>query len=195
MAQKLPGPDAQHRLAPIGRERLDITKIDETKVKKAAVLAAFFNQENRPYLILTERVKYPGVHSGQISFPGGRREKEDADFQETALRETEEEIGVSRNDLEVIGKLSPLYIPPSNFLVHPFVALLKNKPVFTAQQTEVEKILTLDFNRFLDDKSVVEKEIPVRGGSMKVPVFYIENTIVWGATAMMLSELREILMA
>tara|TARA_B100001245_G_scaffold236673_1_gene229627 strand:- start:810 stop:1454 length:645 start_codon:yes stop_codon:yes gene_type:complete len=186
----LPGQDAQYQMTPAGRERVDLKRIDQEKVKQAATAALFFPMQNRPHLILTRRVEYPGVHSGQISFPGGRREPEDESFMDTALRETHEEIGVKAGDITLLGSLTALYIPPSNFFVYPFVGILDQKPEFFPQESEVAEILSLDFNLFLPGESLKQTIVDARGFKLKVPAFNINGHIIWGATAMMISELR-----
>lgn len=188
----LPGSKAHYKLAPVNREKLDISKLDISKVKRAAVAALFFNLNDSPHLVLTLRNTYPGVHSGQISFPGGKKEEGDQNFKETALRETCEEIGIAKSQITLHRDLSELYIPPSNFLVQPFLGTIDSYPQFIAEEKEVNKILKLDFNKFLDYGSIRDSSIDMGKYSMKVPAFSIEEYTIWGATAMMISELREL---
>jgi len=187
----LPGKNAQHKMAPMGRAQTDIEKIDEGKVRKAAVLALFNNTQDKPHLILTLRSEYKGIHSGQISFPGGKKEKFDQSFMDTALRETHEEIGVPSTRIEILGEMTPLYIPPSNFFVRPFIGLTSQNQGFIPEEAEVEKIINLNFNELLHPKAISEQEISARGFKLKVPAFPVEKHFIWGATAMMISELRE----
>lgn len=194
LKQSLPGKDAQYKLAPLGRPRADIESLDKTSVREAAVLALFYEKAGQPFLILTLRVQSEGVHSGQISFPGGKREPEDENFRETALRETQEEIGLDPKNLKVLGQLSPLYIPPSNFLVQPFVGFYRGQPNFTKQPSEVKEVISIDFNHFLKPEAVMQKEVMARELKMEVPVFFIDKHVIWGATAMMLSELKEMVL-
>jgi len=189
----LPGADAQHILAPIGRNSTDIQRIDYDRVNTAGVLALFIKDDNKPNLVLIERATYRGVHSGQIAFPGGRKEDEDKNYEETALRETEEEIGLPADNIEILGAFSPLYIPPSNFLVHPFAGIYSQKPKFVPQPSEVSRVIELDFNQLLHESSIRTQQITVRGTPMQVPAFYVDGFTIWGATAMMLSELRHMI--
>ncbi len=189
----LPGLDAQLKMAPIGRRKLELEEINRSKAKKAAVLMLLVNHQDQPHVVLTKRTEYPGVHSGQISLPGGKKEESDPDFQYTALRETEEEIGVSSKNIEVLGALSELYIPPSNFLVQPYLGLSRKELIYKAEEIEVQEIITVDLNLLFHDNSMGNHHVEARGNRFKVPAFRVENHIIWGATAMMLSELREIL--
>lgn len=194
MEAPLPGQDAQYKLAPGGRPRADISALDKDLVKKAAVLALFYEKEDRPQLVLTLRVQYEGVHSGQISFPGGRREEQDKNYEETALRETCEEVGIAQEEIEIIGALSPLYIPPSNYLVHPFAGIHTSVPDFEKQASEVAEIISVDFNKLLAQEVLREQMVSARGFKRHVPVFDVDGVTIWGATAMMLSELREMML-
>ncbi len=190
----LPGASAQHLMAPAGRNISDLQTGNFVGVKKAAVLALFYEQNSTAHLVLTLRKSYKGVHSNQISFPGGKRDKSDADYLQTALREAEEEIGISPTNVDVYGQLSPLYIPPSNFLVHPFVGIYNSKPHFTKQESEVEEIFSVTVDELLDDSFITNVTLNLRGVNMEVPTFLFKGYNVWGATAMMLSELRQILL-
>lgn len=192
-SQPLPGSSAHHLLAPASRGSENLDQLDHSKINTAGVMALFFQQNNLPHLVLIERATSRGVHSGQIAFPGGRREIDDLDFKHTALRETEEEIGLPANDIEVLGGFSPLYIPPSNFLVHPFVGLYHQAPTFIPQPSEVAQVIPIDFNLLIHDSAIVEQAIKVRGFNMTVPTFLINGITIWGATAMMLSELRHMI--
>lgn len=192
LEKPLPGPEAHYKLAPVNRKRLNLDQIDKTRVKRAAVAALFFDLNNSPQLVLTLRNKYPGVHSGQISFPGGKREKEDQSFQDTALRETCEEIGIQKSAIIIHRTLSELYIPPSNFLVQPFLGTIVGDPVFIPEEKEVNEILSFDFNEFLDHQNLQKTSIKTGNYSMTVPAFNIHGHTIWGATAMMISELKEL---
>jgi 8-oxo-dGTP pyrophosphatase MutT (NUDIX family) len=144
-------------------------------------------------LVLMKRPTYPGVHSAQVSFPGGEREAFDADDLATALREVEEEIGFARQHLEVLGPSSPLYIPPSNFLVKPFLAVAESLPQLTLDPNEVADVLLPPLEVFVNAEAPDWTELTVMGQPRRVPGFSWNNEFIWGATAMMIAELRALL--
>ena len=145
-------------------------------------------------LALILRKTYKGVHSAQIGFPGGKYENEDTSLKETALRETEEEIGVLRNTVSVLKKLTEVYIPPSNFFVQPYLGITKNTPNFILQEEEVETLIEVPLIHFMDDTIKIHQNLTTSyAKNIKVPAFLLNNYLVWGATAMMLSEVREML--
>jgi 8-oxo-dGTP pyrophosphatase MutT (NUDIX family) len=193
----LPGEDAHYKMAPI--ERLEaLTKVarDKNEARKASVLALFYpSVTNEPYLILILRKTYKGVHSAQVGFPGGKAEDEDDSPKETALRETEEEVGVARNTVTVLKKMTEIYIPPSDFFVQPFIGLTKDTPEFIAQDDEVEALIEVPLSHFLDNSIITTKKITTSYAiDIEVPAYILNGHIVWGATAMMLSEIRELLL-
>ncbi len=139
---------------------------------------------------LTKRAEYAGAHSGQVSLPGGKSDPGE-DVIDTALRECEEEIGVDRNLIKVIGKLSDFFVMPSNFMVAPVIATIDPKPVFKPDSHEVVRILEGDVQSIIRDNAMKQKEILAAGRyRMNAPHFEIEGEVVWGATAMMLNEFR-----
>ena len=143
---------------------------------------------------LIRRTENGGVHSGQISLPGGRSE-EGEDPVVTALRETEEEIGVPHSNIEILGRLSPFHVIPSHYLVTPVVAkyIPDREPEFAKQDKEVQEIILAPIMDLLSDDAIQMTELNVRGYSISAPHFLLEGHIVWGATAMMLNELRVIM--
>lgn len=189
----LPGLDAQLKMAPIIRKE-EISSLGEGMAAvKSAVLFLFYPMENgRVGTVFIQRPVYTGAHSGQISFPGGRFEKYDASLQETALRETFEEIGVPAQSVKVVKRLSDLFIPPSNYIVSPFLGITLQRPHFIPEPAEVEKILEIELKAFfMPENSVMTKITLSTGFSFQTPCFSINGYTIWGATAMMISEFLE----
>lgn len=145
-------------------------------------------------IVFIRRGEYVGIHSGQIAFPGGRYEDDDADLCETAMREAEEEIGVSRDSYEIIGQLSDLYVPPSNFLVRAFVAYAPRRPSYIPDPREVQEVIELDFSHFFNSTNIKVKDFPAHNSlnNTSAPYFDVEGVTIWGATAMMLTELVDL---
>lgn len=193
---ELPGESSQIKMSPPYRlELMERNKALMKTAKQAAVLALFYpNKNNETYLILILRKTYKGVHSAQVSFPGGKFEVEDLDLQTTALRETYEEVGVPMEDVEVLKRMTPMYIPPSNFTVHPFFGITSNLPNFIKQDEEVEDLIEVSLLHFLDESNLIQTSVPTSYEvNVEVPAFKLNNHIVWGATAMMLSEIKDLL--
>ena len=156
---KLPGIDAQFKLAPKMRLEYNAKKIKAKNPKIAAVLALFYpNQNNEVSLLLTKRANYNGTHSGQISFPGGKMEISDFNLKETALRETFEEVGVLQEEINIVREFTEVYIPPSNFLVTPFIGIIDHEPIFKVN-SEVAEIIRVSFHDLLDDNNIGRKSI------------------------------------
>ena len=191
---KLGGLEAQFKMAPKLRLKYDQDKIAANNPKQAAVLALFYpNKENETCFLLTKRASYKGAHSAQISFPGGKIEESDLNLQETALRETEEEIGVFSSSIKIIRELTDVYIPPSNFLATPFLGFMEKKPKLILNY-EVDSEIEVLVSDLLDENNITS--VSLSTSYMKkvdVPCFKINNHIVWGATGMMLSEIKELL--
>ncbi|MGM0530162.1 MAG: NUDIX hydrolase [Bacteroidota bacterium] len=187
----LPGKTAQYKMAPLKR---DLSEPLTTKgTKYAGVLILLYPLEEEYYTILIRRTLYNGVHSGQISFPGGKYEFHDRDLITTALRETEEEIGVSSNEIKVIGKLTPLFIPVSNYIVHPVVGVLKSKPSLERNYKEVEEIFSVKLETLTDPRCLIHNDsIYESEHNIEAPYFLYNKFKIWGATAMILSEFIEI---
>jgi 8-oxo-dGTP pyrophosphatase MutT (NUDIX family) len=165
--------------------------------KRAGVLAMFYpNATNVTHLALILRKTYKGVHSAQIGFPGGKYEDEDKTLKHTALRETYEEIGVPMHQIKIVKQMTEVYIPPSNFYVQPFIAITQETPNFIKQDDEVEDIVEVSLTHFLNENSVGNKFVSTsEAARVEVPAYELNGHIVWGATAMMLSEIKDVLKA
>lgn len=191
---ELPGLDAQAAMSPVGR-MIALNQERIAAARKSAVLIPIYLLNDEAQIILIQRAEYPGVHSGQYAFPGGRVEAEDRDTEHTALRETEEEIGLGSDAIEVLGRMSQLFIPPSNSLVDPYVGFVEALPELILQESEVQRTIHFPVSTLLDDSIIKHSnDIKVRGLDLKrVPYFDIEGNVVWGATASMLNELKVLL--
>lgn len=189
----LPGEEAQFLMAPFPRQRIHQIDSEKYNPRKSAILILLFPAENGIHTLLIQRPVYEGIHSGQIAFPGGKFEESDTDLKQTALRETFEEIGVASKDIEIIGKLTDLYINPSNFLVSPFIGFVTQQPDFIIDTYEVQKIISVNLFR-LNDEGIKSEKIITHSNSYKIrtPYYEIDGLTVWGATAMMISELNVI---
>lgn len=191
LQQPLPGEEAQYLMAPISRLQNKFISPEIYNPKKSAVLILLFPQDEVIKTVFIERPVYEGVHSGQVAFPGGKFEETDIELKQTALRETFEEIGIDPNKVNIIGQLTDLYINPSNFLVSPFIGYLNKKPDFIIDPREVQQVITYDLFELNNPCIRSEKEITFSGGfTLKTPYYDIEGLTVWGATAMMISELN-----
>lgn len=194
LKQPLPGDVAHSELAPISSAVRIKAYQDNPNPKQSAVCILLYKRKGEVHFVLTKRHVYEGFHSGQISFPGGKMEKEDVDLAQTALRETEEEIGVPREAMKIYGSLTAVYIPPSGYIVHPYIAMMPEEPVFEPDSFEVYQLIEVTIDQLINPASLVKRDLKVSSGSIHVPCFDFGGEIVWGATAMMLNEFRQLLL-
>lgn len=193
LQQPLPGPEAQYKMAHAIRHTMSAPP---PHARIACTLALFYPKAESWYLPLIERQSsHPkDRHGGQISFPGGKLEEGET-LQQAALRETQEEIGITPEDVHILGRLTELYIPVSNFLVQPFIGYVDYVPVFIPQQSEVKSLLEVPLSLLQEHHTIQFTDMEF-GHNMRVenmPYYNVHGHIVWGATAMMLSELLEII--
>lgn len=189
MQDKLPGEIAQLLMAPDFRGNLD----PSVNCKQAAVLLLLYPDQDELFTLFIKRNEYDGPHSGQISFPGGIHETTDADLAATAIRETDEETGVKGTDIELLGALTSLDIPVSNFCVTPFVGWIPYLPDFDPDPSEVQYLIRSSISLLMDPTTKQQGVLNLPRGNVKTPYFAIDQEIIWGATAMMLNEFIELL--
>ena len=192
----LPAQVSQFKMSPPFRlELMDKYKEEMKSASRAGVMALFYpDREQRTKLVLILRNTYKGVHSAQIGFPGGKFEPKDDSLEHTAIRETFEEIGIPIQNIEVLKQLTEVYIPPSNFYVQPFLGILKETPIFIKQDEEVKEVIEILLHHFIDDDNVISTSVETSYNmKVEVPAYELNGHIVWGATAMMLSEIKDLL--
>lgn len=192
----LPGVDSHFKLAPLMRVKLGKKlNLDNLNPKNSAVAALLYPDEhNQLIMVFMLRKTYKGIHSNQIGFPGGKVEESDGTLLTTALRETFEEVGVPASAIQIIKTLTQVYIPPSNFLVQPFLGILQEKPNFVLEEKEVERLIEIPLYQILDDTYLNTKKITNSyTNDVEVPAFQFDEDVIWGATAMMLSEIKDLI--
>ncbi len=193
----LPGVDAHKKMIPNFRAKeLQKRPLDKEAVQRAAVLLLFYPDElNQTRFVLTERTVYQGTHSGQISFPGGKIDFGDNSLWQTALREANEEIGVVVDNIENIAELTDIYIPPSNFLVYPYVGIVRQPQTFVKEVKEVEKIIEIKLSDLLNGENETKGMVTTSyAKNVYVPMYCFGDARVWGATAIILSEMKELIL-
>jgi len=161
--------------------------------RQAGVLLLLYPIHTALHLVLTVRTSDLNHHSGQISLPGGGWEEGDTSLQATALREAQEEIGIATDRLELLGALTPFYVPPSNNVVHPFVAYAPQRFVFRPDPREVAELLEVPLHLLLDPATRREEDWMRRGATLHVPLYAVGEHKVWGATAIVLAEFLALL--
>lgn len=173
--------------------RLKVKVEPNASTRRSAVLMMFYPKGEDIFLPLILRPQYDGVHGGQMAFPGGRVELKDKDIQATALREAQEEIGIKATDVKIIKNLTELFIPPSNMFCQPVVGYMASRPDFYPDEREVAGIFEVSITEILDPSIVQVRTVEIRGVKLETPCFVIQDQIVWGATALMIAELIEVL--
>lgn len=182
-------------MSPPFRKFFTIEEIQERNAKESSVLILLYNKDNKPSIVLIERAKYDGYHSKEIGLPGGKKDLNDIDLEQTAKRETFEEIGIEISDINIIAKLSYLYIPISNFIIFPFIAIYNGEPKFKKEDKEVSKIIEFSIEELKNSKCIISKTVKNKdiNHTFKTPAYKINGIEIWGATAMILSEFFEII--
>jgi 8-oxo-dGTP pyrophosphatase MutT (NUDIX family) len=189
----LPGTEIQWQMASSDRMVRNFPRVPGKNAGVAAVLILLFPENGSVHTVFMQRPDYNGVHSGQISFPGGKKEPTDENIIQTAIREANEETGVDPEKISIIGTLTPLFIPISNMIVTPVIGWVNEKPVFNHQPEEVVFLIDADLKILLDPSIIKTKPFEIRGEMIEVKYFDYEANRIWGATAMILYELLIIL--
>ena len=189
LQQPLPGIKAQAQMSPQLEQDVRFKQQPRPDARQGSVLLLLYPHKDTIWFPLMQRPQYQGHHSGQVSLPGGKWEPGDPDRIYTALRETEEEMGIPREGVQILGSLSELYIPPSNFVVLPVVGYMPQAPTFRPDPLEVEQVLEVPLPDLLEENFIKFTDSPP--GSLykiRTPYYPVEERVVWGATAMILSE-------
>jgi len=197
LQEDLPGTLAHQKVAPADRIKGIIEQKWPENAKRSAVTFLLFPKDNQIHTVFMKRPEYPGVHSGQVSLPGGQRDKTDISLQDTAIREYFEETHVQLQATHYLGPLTEFYIPPSNFLVQPYIAFIEELPPLLPQVEEVESLHEISLEELFKPSCFTTDEIVVRNGNkenytIKAPCYKVKELLIWGATAMMISELQYI---
>ena len=187
LEKELPGQKAQEKMAPL----IKIPDLPFTETGKASVLILLYPRMGELWTLFIKRTIYRGHHSGQVSFPGGKREINDRSPEHTALREANEETGVDPSKIRILGNLTPLHIPVSNIEVLPVVGYTDREPGFRISEYEVEYLIKVPLNELMN-KMTTEKDLLINSEVIKVPGYLVQDEYIWGATAMILSEFIEI---
>jgi len=164
----------------------------KNKCKKAGVMVLFFSWKNKLYLILTRRTDMVQYHPNQISFPGGQCEPKESPVK-ASLRETYEELGISENEIKILGELTPLYIPPSQYCIYPVVGIINERPAYKPRAKEVAEIIEIPLTHILDDKNLFRETWNLNNRKVRVPFYLYKKHKIWGATAMVLAEFLDVI--
>ena len=204
LAKELPGIKSWERMAVKSQEGNSIESeslqkyskwLNEEKLsvmKTAAVLIGFFEKGNNWYFPLIKRPMHEKNHPGQIALPGGAKENNET-LEETALREAFEEVGIIPNNVEIIGKLTPLPVPVSNYLIYPFVGIINKEPEWKINKDEVAELMILKLDDLIEADNGYSENWDLRGNKVKVPVFKLSDKTIWGATATVLCEMLDLI--
>lgn len=190
--KSLPGEEAQHLMSPSVRFT-GSKNPDRRKARESSVLILLFIKNGEWYIPFIQRPKYKGAHSGQVSLPGGKTEEEDKGFFSTAIRETEEEIGIDRSKVQFVGELTSLYIPNSNFMVYPQVGIYNDAPDFVLDKREVDSILEVPVSELTKPSNIKSFTRIINDVLVKAPFYAFETSEIWGATAMIISEFIQVI--
>lgn len=185
----LPGTDVQWEMASSDRKAANFPRTKRSDSRLAAVLIPLYPVAGQLHTLLIQRPLYNGVHSGQVSFPGGKMERDDRGPEATALRESKEEAGIEPESVEILGRLTPLYIPVSNIEVTPFVGYLPERPHLKPCEHEVVRLIEAPLALFTGTEYIKQKVMQIRGERLNVKYYEVHGSIVWGATAMLIREL------
>ena len=190
---ELPGIETQIKMSPANRKAADRLKPNGDDFKESAVLINLYpNDDGDAMMCLIKRVAYEGVHSDQVSLPGGRKEVGES-LQETALREANEEVGILPNKVNIIRPLSSLFIPPSKFMVYPYLGYTESRPEFELDPREVANLIEIGVSDLFKEERKGIKKVPIANGlKITTPVYNLKNDFIWGATAMILREFEEL---
>lgn len=190
---KLPGKEAQIQMVSDAfKDRYFEIKPNE-KTREGAVLVLLYPQQDSTHIPLIVRPSNEkGVHSGQVAFPGGKKELTDPSYTHTALREAREEVNLDINKVEVLGQLSPLFVFASNFMVYPTLAIIHEEPKLQPNPEEVAAIFSADLNLLQRPETIKKTIIQTPQYTFETPYFDVAGQVIWGATAMMLRELIDL---
>lgn len=195
ISNSLPGENAHLAMNPSGRRLSSQAKKKAVNVRESAVAIVLYDTGENYEIVLIQRPDYVGAHGGQISFPGGKRDETDENLQGTAMRECQEEIGISLENAQFLGQLTPVYIPVSNFHVEPYLFYYSEVPNFVKDEREVSAIFSISIAALLHEGTISTMEIEIKGDRLykDIPCFLINDKKIWGATALILNELKEVL--
>lgn len=196
LQKEKPGLASHIKMAPEHRQA-DMANFDLKNARKSAVMIILYHDAGDLKVVLIRRGKYVGIHSGQIAFPGGRYEETDLNVRTTAIREIEEEIGIKESEYSILGRLTDIYVPPSNFLVSVFVAYMQQKPIFHTDPREVDEVLVFSLCDFVRDGAIGEGVFFVQSSNIhaSAPCYMLDGAELWGASAMVMTELIDMLYA